>query len=440
MTKDIPTLQRAFETWTAASDFRARRERLKTFTYGDQWADPVDDGKGNLIPERELLIRTNRRPVTNNLIRQMVKVIVGRFRNIAAESGMYDPAPGSNDSLNSMPELDARILEEFVISGCAVQRVSAERRPAGSGVWVDNVDPRSIFVSPYRDPRGHDINFIGQLHDFTWSEIVNRFGNGSRQHIQNLRHILLADSGSASPSSFLPEDLLGVAVGAQNDFFVARPGLFRIIETWSLEGRETSVRGRVQMEMTWVCRWLAPDGTVLARRNSSASDGCHPFIIKLYPLTDGEVHSCVEDILDQQKCINRIMVMIDSMMASAAKGVLVFPIDQMLRNMTMKDVADQWASPDGVIPINGMNRAFPQQVHTNPTDSGAYRMLEVELNMLENISGVGDTLLGRNVASNTGSALFDARIRNASLPITDLIESFIAFTQARNQKIKSLRA
>lgn len=186
-------------------------------------------------------------------------------------------------------------------------------------------------------------------------------------------------------------------------------------------------------------RWLAPDGTVLLRHNSTRADGSHPFVIKLYPLTDGEVHSFVEDVIDQQKSINRVLVLIDAMMATSAKGALIFPIDQLPRNMKIDDVAEQWASPDGVILVNGQGRAYPQQIHTNPADSGAYLILETRLKMMEDITGVGDTLLGRNVAANTGSALYDARVRNASLAITDLLESFIAFVQSRNRKIAKCR-
>ena len=439
MEKDTDTLRQAFELWSSAADFRARRDRFKRFTYGEQWSDPVDDGTGCIITEGELARRNNHRPITNNLLRQMVKTIVGRYRNIAAESGMYDSDAGSTDALNSMSELDARLLEEFVISGCAVQRIVAERRPGGSGVWVDNVDPRSLFVNPYRDPRGHDITFIGQMHDLTWPEIVNRFGGGSRSRIAHLRQVLDSCGDMGNASAFAPEDLLGVAVGAQDDFFVPRPGHYRVLETWTLEGRPVSVRGRMRMDMVWTCRWLAPDGTVLLRHNSTRADGSHPFVIKLYPLTDGEVHSFVEDVIDQQKSINRVLVLIDAMMATSAKGALIFPIDQLPRNMKIDDVAEQWASPDGVILVNGQGRAYPQQIHTNPADSGAYLILETRLKMMEDITGVGDTLLGRNVAANTGSALYDARVRNASLAITDLLESFIAFVQSRNRKIAKCR-
>lgn len=435
MEKDLDTLRRAFDLWSAAADFRSRRERFKRFTYGDQWSDMVDDGHGGLVAERELIVRNNHRPMTNNLLRQLVKTIVGRYRNISTESDLYDMSAGSTDALNSMPELDARLLEEFVISGCAVQRVGAERRPGGCGKWVDNVDPRCMFVNPYRDPRGHDINFIGQIHDLAWPEVVNRFGGGSRSRINALRRVFDEGCGGATESTFAPEDILGVAVGAHADFFMPRAGFYRVIETWSLEGREVNVRGRLRMEMVWTCRWLAADGTVVLRHNSGRPDGLHPFVIKLYPLTDGEIHSFVEDVIDQQKSINRLLVLLDTMMATSAKGALIYPLDQLPRNVTLGQMAEQWSQPDGIIPVNGQGRPFPQQVHTNPGDTGAYRMLEARIKMMEDITGVGDTLLGRNISANTGSALYEARVRNASLVITDLIESFIAFIQARNKKL-----
>ena len=78
-------LQRAYDTWLAADDLRRRRLRQKRYTYGDQWSDLVDDLAGGRIVERELLLEKGKRPLTNNLIRQLVKSIVGRYRNIAAE-------------------------------------------------------------------------------------------------------------------------------------------------------------------------------------------------------------------------------------------------------------------------------------------------------------------------------------------------------------------
>ena len=101
-------------------------------------------------------------------------------------------------------------------------------------------------------------------------------------------------------------------------------------------------------------------------------------MLRLYPLTDGEIHPFVEDVIDQQRYINRLIMMIDKMMASAAKGVLLFPVDQLPEDMKWEEVFDTWARSDGVIPITGRGTSLPQQVVT-PTDGvGAYRLLELQ--------------------------------------------------------------
>lgn len=38
-----------------------------------------------------------------------------------------------------------------------------------------------------------------------------------------------------------------------------------------------------------------------------------------------DVHSLVEDVIDQQRHVNRMITIMDRMMATAAKGVLLFP-------------------------------------------------------------------------------------------------------------------
>ncbi len=39
-----------------------------------------------------------------------------------------------------------------------------------------------------------------------------------------------------------------------------------------------------------------------------------------YPMIDGEIHSFVEDIIDQQHNINWLMTLNDRMLSQAAKG------------------------------------------------------------------------------------------------------------------------
>ena len=164
----LPILESAYKAWSAAEDFRSKRERHKNYAYGDQWCDPVRTPAGKIVREDELISRSGCKPLSNNLIRQLVKAVVGRWRSQTAADGMY-----------SRPD----------IADIAVQKIVAERRWSGCGVWIDNIDPRKFFVNAFHDPRGWDIDLIGMLHDMTLPEVVNRFAGGCRDRADEIRHL-----------------------------------------------------------------------------------------------------------------------------------------------------------------------------------------------------------------------------------------------------------
>lgn len=436
MEKDLNLLKAAYRAWLSADELRTRRQRYKRYTYGDQWCDAVPGEDGAMIEERREMMARGHYPLTNNLIRPLVKTIVGRYRTIAAEGALYDTDPAGDDTRNRQCELDCRMLEEFVISGCAIQRIVRERRPAGDGVWVDNVAPDKFFVSDFRDPRGFDIDFVGMLHDMTSAEIINRFGRGRRQRCEALQRII---SAGAANAIFDDDTSIGSATPAGTDFFVARPGRVRIIEVWRLaDMRATDACGRYYSRPVWQCSWLATDGTVLASYSSPWAHGSHPFAVKFYPLTDGEVHSFVEDVIDQQRTVNRLVVLVDSMLASSAKGALLFPISQLPKGMTIDNITKVWARPGALIPIRGQSAGeMPVQVTAPSGDAGAHKLLDLQMKLFEDISGISDALLGRNVAASTGSALYDAQVRQASVSLLDLIDTFISFTADRASKVRA---
>lgn len=431
MYKQPQLLQQAFDAWLAAADLRARRDRLKRYTYGDQWCDLTEDHTGHLVPERDLIARSGKRPLTNNLIRQLVKTLVGRFRASAADSDIYQSPMARR---NRLLELDCRMLEEFIISGCAIQHITNQQRSAGAGVWVDNVNPNRFFVNHFTDPRGLDIDFIGMLHDCSEAEIINRFG-GNRHRVDQLRRVIAEVDADANLSF---ADSIG-ATAATADFFRAAPGRVRVIEIWRLRAVERTIAGRVTMQVRWHCTFLAADGTVLADFPSPYKHQSHPFAINFYPLTDGEVHSFVEDVVDQQRTINRLVVMIDSMMATSAKGALLFPMKQLPPGWDYKKIGALWARSDSVIPITG-NGDLPQQVITNTADSGASQLLNLQLKLFEDVSGINDALLGRNISAATGSDLYRQQVQNATLALADLLDTFTSFTIARSDLAASASA
>ena len=434
MKKDLSTLQRAFQAWNAAAPLRGSRDRQKRYTFGDQWLENITASDGSVISEKEFFIKSGKRPLTNNLLRRMVRTIVGLYRTRAAEAKAYSADPASADMRNSLPELDARMLEEYIISGCAIQRVVEENRGGGPAVWIDNVDPRRFFVNAFSDPRGADIDFVGMLHDMSWPQLVNRFAHGSRSAASALRQLAMRDGDEAY---FSAEEVVGVMHPGDAEFFSSRPGKVRVVETWSLEGRQVNVRGRVRMEMKWLCRWLTTDGLLLDEYASDFAHGSHPFVVKFYPLIDGEVHSFVEDAIDQQRNINRHLVLADSILASSAKGTLLFPVDQLVDDLSLEKVGQLWSQTDSVIPISGRGQQLPTQVMT-ASSSPATDMLQLHMKLFDRTTGVGDALLGQNVSAATGANLYNAQVRNATTQLADLLDSFDAFILARNNKMKAM--
>ncbi|MCH5221181.1 MAG: hypothetical protein J1F05_02480 [Muribaculaceae bacterium] len=281
----INILESAYKAWSSGATLRQRRQRYKSYTYGDQWCDYVRDRNGHLVREERLLEECGAKPLTNNLIRQLVKSVVGRFRAQASERGDYSgPDIAELSKRNSLSELDSRLLEEFLISGCAIQRIVDERRWEGCGVWIDNVDLSRFFVNAFTDPRGRDIDLIGMLHDMTLPEIINRFAGGSKSRAEKLRHIY---SSTDADTSFGVGLELGEAANPDDFFHTSDNKRFRVIEVWTFDCREA--KGNVaRMDFVWHCRYLAPDGTVLSEFDSPYRHRSHPFVVKFYPLTDGE--------------------------------------------------------------------------------------------------------------------------------------------------------
>lgn len=465
-------LKMAHKAWLAAADMRSRRSRYKRYTYGDQWSDIVKNASGEYVTEEEYAVESGKRPLTNNLIRQLVKSIVGYFRTNETSTDLLQHDAKSLTQLrqaNCLGELDARMLEEFLISGCAIQRVTREARPGkGYGVWVDNVSPSRFFIDLTNDPRGWDARLVGMIHDMSLTEVIMRYAHGSRLRSQQLTRLYNQVDRSVA---YAHVDDLGVSNELGVDFFRAPSGKCRVIEVWTLEGRERLrchdretgryyaskvddepllndenalrmethrplIDYRWDIETCWHCRFFAPDGTVIEEMDSPYEHGSHPFVAKFYPLTDGEIHSFVEDVIDQQRYVNRLITLIDHVMGSSAKGVLLFPDDVKADWMSWDDVARNWSKPDGVIPVKGYQSAeMPRQMSANNSDIGAYQLLDLELRLMEDISGVSRAFMGREAGSTTAASLYNAQAQNSAVAMADIYATFNSFRGDRDAKM-----
>lgn len=458
-------MELALQAWRDGREFRARRKRYKDYTYGRQWGDTVNDAAGgHRRTEGEEAARSGYRPHTNNLIRQLVKCVVGNFRSGLAEADPATETAAPDEATarrNALDELDCRMLEEFLISGCAIQRVVAECRMAGSGVWIDNVSPDRFFVNRFTDPRGLDIELIGMLHSMSMREVLMRFApeGGSKAS-----HLMTAYGAELDGR---------LAVGAADregrEFLRAESGRCRVIELWTLESRgvvrchdegtgdyfvapaaalgsleqeagrrrgsgERALNLRSATTLRWHCRFLTPWGEVLQEYDSPYRHGEHPFVVKFYPLIDGEIHSLVEDIIDQQRFVNRLITLIDHLMSVSAKGALLLPVDSLAPGMSVEEVGRLWSRPDGVIPYRP-GKGEMRQVCGTGDNAGAYQLLNLQMEMFQQISGVSGALQGRVTDGRTSAALYDSQVRHSAVAILDLLQTFHAFRAARNVKV-----
>lgn len=455
--KHLNVLRAACDAWLRGGKLRANRRRNKRFTYGNQWGDTVIDDNGFTISEYELMERNGTHPITNNLIRQLVKSIVGRFRNRHTNDSIDSTIKHTHDN-NFLDELDARALEEFLISGCCVQRVDNASTLCHSEIRVSNVPIDKFFINNISDVRNCDCEIVGMLHDLSVAELLRLTSGGSREKAAWIRSLY---SNDAEARTINLATQLGNDINDATQFWHATGNKCRAIEVWTLESREVLVchdlrtaslftvpydkqlevnddyrHTRWDIEQVWHCRWFSPMGDLLTEYDSPFSHGKHPFVVKMYPLTDGEVHSLVEDVIDQQKYVNRLVTLIDRIMTASAKGVLLFPIDALPEGFTWQNIREMWRSCDGVLPFNGDNK--PQQVVSNGSNAGAYDMIGLQMKLFEYISGVSGALQGRTADSRISASLYQSQIENSDIALGDVFATFETFLQQRNKKILAL--
>ena len=447
-----PTMQKAYIAWQLGSNLRERRLRFKRYTFGDQWGDMTADKDGNRMTERELCLSRGSNPVTNNIIRQLVKTVVGCYRSTRkAECDNID-----------ILETDARTFEEYLISGCAVQRVIA-----ANGMTLSlPVSPARFFTGSITDFTGRDVELIGELHDMSLKQVMMRHSHGDRQRAMKIKEIYSTDFMRNTGRRFR---MTGESHNDNLDFYHADAGLCRVIEVWSLDATEqlrchdeatgrlytapvsqtaalqrekarrkkkgiAPLHTRWEMVPQWNCRFFSPTGELIDE--FTAPD--HPYIFRFYPLIDGEIHSFVEDVVEQQRNINRLLSLNDRILATAAKGVLLFPDNQESRNMPVEQVADNWTQPDGFVMyrcVPGM--PGPQQIHSSPGNLGVSTMIDQQLRLISEVSGVSNALRGFSSTGDGSAQLYRQRYESALVALSDIFDSFNSFIALRDRKLSS---
>ncbi|MDE7409407.1 MAG: hypothetical protein K2N09_05230 [Muribaculaceae bacterium] len=434
---------KASAAWEALDAYRAERARCKRYVYGEQWDDVIDTAYGRMT-ERQFIRRQGQEPLKNNVLRRILRNVVGLYR-----SGYKVPLLSAKDSIltgkdlreanrrrkkwfadNRMEELAPRLLEEFLISGMVAVKVEDGR--------IIPVTPDNFFFhSDGYDPRGNDIDMIGEVHNVTPGVLVERFCESVDDYrcIRELYGLHTRKSGVCRIVEIWHREIELFAILHDEE-----SATLRIVPMQSLQSSDAARSEspgqslslglknenlRLISKTGWRRMWFAHDGTLLRECGPVES---HPYVLKAYPFIDGEVHSYISDIIDQQRYVNRLITLYDFIMRSSAKGVLLFPDECIPAGMDLQDVADEWSRFNGVIPYRARPGVpMPAQVSANSTNIGITDLLKIEMQMLEDISGVSPTLQGKLVTNSTSGTLFAQQNEAAQTSLLDVIRSFTDF-------------
>lgn len=479
------------------AQFRKDRERYKRYTYGDQWSDIVTvDNK--TMTEEQYIMEQGSVPLKNNLIRRLVRNVLGVYRSQAKEPVCIardrdEQALGEtmstvlqyNMQLNQMDELYAKTMEEFLISGLIVHKKTYGWRNEKRDCWTDVVNPNNFFIdNNMRDFRGWDVSFIGEVHDISFGDLCGEFATSAREYRE-----LYDIYNRANVKENVVANYENFGYSKQNItsfLYPTDPSLCRVIEVWKKERREIwrchdpndgslfkvtpkdynalvvlenekrmqegaefgipaeeipLIKAEWAVESYWRYYYLSPFGDILKEGESKYKHKSHPYVFRMYPFIDGEIHPFVGDFIDQQRYTNRLITMYDWIMKSSAKGVLMFPEEMLPEGVNMKDIADQWTRFDGVIMYSAKPGVqMPHQIATNSTNIGISELLNLQLKLFEDISGVNGALQGKPGYSGMSASLYAQQTQNSATSLLDLLESFSMFViDAAYKDIKNIQ-
>lgn len=482
-------LDEALKYWIATEPIRRERERNIRYRCGDQWSDYVEDPEkpGSYVKEERIISRGGKIPLKHNFIQQYVRNICGQMLSepqqpvVVARSSegtvlgeMLTNALQACHNANRIGTMNMVVAEEMLLSGMACLKVrysySDSRGISDGRVECINTN-RLFFNTDLEDPRLDDIRFIGQIHDYTPGELVAAFASTPEQERQ-IKEFYAAslDRGSVSEAG----DRESVSF-----FNSPEAGKCRLFEIWHKEGawvdyihdyadgseesgegleaeavRENEHRRKIAIEAgldpetvakvachkryehRWIVSFVTPYGELLSERDTPFDHGEHPYVMATMPMIDGRFRGMVSDIIDMQRYINRLIVMLDFIIGSSAKGVLMVPENAIPDGYSIDDFAAEYVKANGVIVYRpNATKDVPFQVHKNSTAIGAWEMLSTQMQLIEQVSGVSGAIQGRATPAGTPSSLYMQQAGNSQLNLSSLFETLTDLFRRRDEKL-----
>jgi len=490
--KNDAVLRDAYTAWTGLDEFRRKALRNKMYTFEDQWGDKIKVGC-EVITERQSIIRQGNVPLQNNRIRGIVRSVSGVF-----QSQQTEPVCVSRDrdeqgkgelmsttlqyvyQLNKLWGIDSVNFNYFLITGLAAFKSTYGWLNNKMDVWTHLINHNHLFFDNHiNDPRHWDCHLIGEIHDVGLYDVMDQFSEGNPQKAEEIRRIY-----SYCYKESAVEYMNNLTYDKKRDLDFLIPSdttRCRVIEVWKKESKERilvhdSLTGdfyKAEIEEKqlldienqkryleqlsagvapedmkliqykwfidnyWYYYFLSPMGDVLQEGETPFWHESHPYSFKIYPFYDNQVYPFVSDFIDQQRYINRLIMLQDFVTRSSAKGVLAIDEQSIPDGYSIKDIADEWAVFNGVILYttkNNPSAQLPKQIVSNSNQLGVTDMLSIQLKLLEDISGVQGALQGKAPNAGTPASLYMQQVQNSTTTLTELFEAYRELREERDYK------
>lgn len=492
---NLTLLWRCARDWDAMDYLRKEHSRNLRYKNGDQWSDtvPDPDHPHRTIREDALISRSGKVPLKHNYIQQYIRNIHGQLLSSPTQTVVYarsrDDQPLGEmltnalqacHQLNRIRKIDINVVEELCLTGIACAKVrygywSTKNRTDGK-IDLVNIN-RLFFNADIEDPRLTDIRRIGELHDYTFDDLVRNFAT-CREDVQALREIY----GICHDHTKLENLYENHASRLQNLNFLYTNdlGKYRVIEVWERLGRwvlyihdyadgteeiytELTMQeveainasrieqgmaagiapdtvkliyAREQYEYYWRVKYLTPNGYCIKETESPYAHEEHPYVLAAMPVIDGRFKAVLSDVIDIQRYINRLLTLLDFIIGASAKGLLMVPQECIPDNMDIQDFAREYVKTNGVILIKkGAYDKLPKQISMNGTNIGAWEMFAQEMNIMQQISGLNGAVQGQVPRANTPSSLYAQQAQNSMMNFVVLFENYNMFCEERDEKL-----
>lgn len=472
-------LRRAKHWWDERADFRRRRARSRDYRRGNQWQEETKNKDGEIVTEEEAIKEQGRIPWVINQMATITRNLKGQWRQNRSDRAafaveredaqateMINVKRRGTRRYNRAEVVEADQFEEHVMSGASGFKVTIDWDASLSRneVSIDPIDQTRLFFNlDLEDRRMNNLRIIGELHDMRPEELLGEYARDGRGDFDPEKAKKVRDAyANMDRDDLLNVQGAGFDTTDSLDFYSpADPGLARVIEVWTKERKITQyahdrARGtwtelddstgpeaiqkanerrnaqgappielRRKIEPVWVTRHLTPRGDLLFEAESPYWHDEHPYVIAIANLIDGETWGLLEQIIDPQRWLNRLVAQIDHAMGVGAKGVLMVPEETIPDDLTIDDFAEEWSKQGGVLKIKmkpGVEA--PQEIVTNSIKPGSFELLQQLKQWIEQTSGVTGAQTGEQPQSGTPAMLFQQQIAQSSLTNLDYFESF----------------